>query len=94
MKHKIKETVPEHQKEIISHTTCDICKRSDRRSHGKDTCDIHETEIMFRDVEMNYPECGNGTTYSYDICHECFVEKVMPALSDLGAEPTIAEWDY
>ena len=91
MEHKVKKIVPESVKEVVSHTTCDICKRSD---HGKDMCDIDETTISYRDVEMAYPECGKGTTYSYDICDECFEEKVMPALSELGAEPTIEEWDY
>ena len=91
MEHKVSQVVPEHTKEVISHKTCDICKRSDK---GKDSCDIDEAEVSFRDVEMSYPECGSGTTYSYDICHECFKEKVMHALSELGAEPKVEEWDY
>ena len=91
MEHKVKQIVPEHMEEVISHRTCDICNRSNR---GKDSCEIEETEISFREVEMSYPECGNGITYSYDICHECFKEKVMPALGVLGAEPKEEEWDY
>ena len=94
MKHKIKELVPEHEKEITSHTTCDICKRSNKRNPRMDHCETDETEISFRDVEFAHSDCGRGTTYSYDICHDCFAEKVIPALSDLGAEPTIEEWDY
>lgn len=92
MEHKTKKVIPEHEKEIVSHTTCDICKRSNK--HGKDRCDISETEINYRVVDYLFPECGGGTNYRYDICHECFVDKVMPALSDLGAVPTIEEWDY
>ncbi len=91
MKHKKIEIIPAHPEETVSHLSCDICKRLTK---GKGSCDINETEISFKDVEMAYPECGKGTTYSYDICHECFVKKVMTALSELGAEPTITEWDY
>jgi len=91
MRHKVNKIIPESAKMVVSHTTCDICKRSNR---GKGSCDLSETEISFRDVETSYPECGNGTTYTFDICHQCFSEKLIPALSELGAEPTIEEWDY
>jgi len=91
MKHTKTEVIPEHTEEVVTHTTCDICKRS---SKGKDRCEFGDTDIMFRDVEMTHPECGNGTTYSYDICHDCFRDKVIPALKELGAEPTVEDWDY
>lgn len=94
MKHTEKVIVPEHTKKVISHRTCDICKRPNDAKYGKDICELDETEISFRDVEVSLPECSNGTTYNYDICHTCFVDKVMPMLADLGAEPTVEEWDY
>jgi len=94
MEHKTKEVVPEHEKEVITHTTCDICKRSDDRKTTRDYCDIDETEVSFNDVEMSYPECGSGTRYTYDICHDCFKEKLIPTLAELGAEPRVEEWDW
>lgn len=91
MKHKEIKVVPETTKEVTTHTTCDICKRSDS---GTGACDIDETEVSFREVDYSYPECGAGRTYSFDICHDCFKEKIIPLLSELGAEPRIEEWDY
>jgi hypothetical protein len=94
MKHYKEVEIPASKKQKQTHASCDICKRSDERNPRVDYCDIDETEISFRDVEMAFPECGKGKTYSYDICHDCFAEKVIPALSDLGAEPAVEEWDY
>ena len=51
-------------------------------------------EIEYNDVESSYPESGCGIKYTYDICEECFVNKVIPALSNLGAEPAAKKWDY
>ena len=97
MKHTHAVTIPERREEKVSHVTCDICKRSDDTNVNHITnsghCDFDNVEIEFNDIEMNYPECANGTIYSYDICQECFVNKVMPALLGMGAKPTVKEWD-
>ena len=93
MKHKKTKLMPAHKTEVVTHLTCDICKRSNAHE-AKDWCDLSETDVSFRDVEMDYPECGHGTAYSYHICCECFKDKLMPALSALGAEPTEEKYDY
>lgn len=90
MEHKESKRIPEHMKESITHKSCDICKRLDI---GRDRCKMDETDVSFRDVEYSYPECSKWKTYSYDICHDCFEGKLMPALSELGAEPRIEEYD-
>ncbi len=88
MQHKKFMLIPEKKVEVVTHKTCDICKRSD------DCCDIDETAVSFRDVKMAFPECGSGRNYSYDICHDCFKQKLIPALRELGAEPSVTDWEY
>jgi hypothetical protein len=66
-------------------TTCDICKEK---------CGLSCVEIEFRDLEVDYPESQRGIDYEYDICNECFEDKVMVMLGLLGAEPSKKEFDY
>jgi len=95
MKHNIEKIIPEKKVTVVDFKTCDICKRPDRASTSRvDTCDLDNVEIEYNDVECRYPECGSGEKYIYDICEECFKEKVIPALCALGAEPSIEPWDY
>ena len=92
MKHMKTEIIPETKKDSLSHTTCDICGGSDESI--KDNCDFDNVEIEYNDVDHSYPECGSGTKYTYDICEECFVSKVIPSMLELGATPHTEDWDY
>ena len=54
---------------------------------------ICETEISFSEGE-SYPEGGNKTTLSFDICPKCFKEKLIPWAKSQGAELTEEEFDW
>lgn len=95
MKHNIKKLEPAKLITVVDFTACDICERPNKsRKVGIDTCDLSYVDIRFQDVESDYPECQSGETYTYDICEDCFKEKVMPALEGLGALPTITKYHY
>jgi hypothetical protein len=43
------------------------------------------------EIGMHYPDGHETEETSFDICPECFVAKVVPALKALGAEPTTTQ---
>ena len=74
-------SIPASVTQVHDYTVCDICKGNDK---GVD-CNFNHVEIECKDYEYILPECSSGTRYSYDICQECFVNEVIPALRQLGA---------
>jgi len=89
---KITETKIEVQVTKKTITTCDICGGTDEHINDSPECDFTNTEIEFKDYEIDYPECQSGVNYTYDICHDCFKDKLMVVLSVLGAEPTAEDF--
>ena len=54
--------------------------------------DVVRPEVRMQ-TGTHYPEGGGGETTFFDICPHCFIDKVVPALKALGAEPIAKDWD-
>jgi hypothetical protein len=80
---------------IIDSITCDICKKTYSGIDWEKLSRYHvlETEVKLR-TGQSFPEGGSGEEISFDVCPTCFIEKLIPALKELGAEPTKSEWDW
>lgn len=63
---------------LVRHT-CDICKRD--MSCGVGFYEKNEVTLTHL-VGHVYPEGGNLTEYSLDICGDCFIKKVRPLIED------------
>lgn len=88
MKHTKVFEVPAQTKTVVTHRTCDICH------------EVIDSHPMFGRNDVNvewaysnnlYPEGGEITTTSFDICGDCFDSKLVPWMKSLGAEPTVEE---
>lgn len=69
---------------------CDCCKKPFPKK--KDTFDVCSTTIR-ASTGTKYPECGSGEEYSPDVCIDCFIDKVIPALAAIGIEVPWVEWE-
>ena len=91
--------VPEKEEKYTAEILCDICgakspqHRWDPADWGEDCYDVEEVEIRYK-TGSSYPEGVSGEEIFFDICPECFEEKVLPALAALGASPQEREWDH
>jgi len=80
--------------DVLDSVICDICKREygpnwNRRS----SYTVLETEIRLK-TGTSHPEGGLGEETTFDICPECFTDRLIPTLRKLGAEPTVLGWDW
>lgn len=90
---KIEELKSMHTSNECVKTTCDICGAStDRNNWGEDSYDEQIITIE-NSVGGRYPEGGIGETFSYDLCPDCFTDKLEPFLQALGARPETTDWD-
>lgn len=80
MRYKI--NVPAHveEREKHSRTTCDSCGQIVGYGYGY-TMDEVELEARIGDV---YPERDCRIVHEVDLCGNCFVKKVVPALATVG----------
>ena len=83
-------TIPEHQEPQVTSVLCDLC--------GKEIKPSPRGEVNRVEIEHTYgtswPECGGGSILFFDVCPECFMGKVVPALEEMGATPQTREWEY
>ena len=88
-----KVVVTKEYNEVVS-TTCDICKKTfPGMEWPREPYSILETNVSMK-IGTSYPECGDGVETIFDICPDCFVTKLIPALRALGAEPREREWSW
>lgn len=93
MKHK-KTVHRRFSEEVIEFITCDICKKKYKgRNWERENYSALETEIKLT-TGFAYPEGGSGEETIFDICPTCFIDKLIPMLKELEAEPTVIEWDW
>ena len=79
---------------ITESITCDICKKTYKGSDWeRENYSALETEVRMKTGSV-YPEGGMGEEITFDICPTCFEAKLIPALKELGAQPTISDWDW
>ena len=92
MKHKQTKTCTYTE---ITAITCDICRRATSGevwTNGDKIYGAGKTQV-FLEIGEYLPDCSNGELIEFDICPDCFRDKLMPVLQALGAKPTISEWD-
>lgn len=75
---------------------CDLCGFE---TYAKDEkwstspYNILETEVKIKEGK-NYPEGGDWVEKFFDICPQCFKEKLIPWLENQGVKINIKEYDY
>ncbi len=69
------------RREVPSREVCDLCGRdTDHADHV-----YHEEEVTISAfIGDVYPEGSQQTAYDVDICGDCFVTMVVPALMAIG----------
>ena len=90
MKHYEKTIIPQQVKEVLTSTTCDLCKG---KIETKEYYATQDVKVECR-TGMSYPEGGFGEYTEVDLCPDCFNSKLLPWLCSQGAEPRQTEWDY
>ncbi len=63
---------------------CDICKKQIK----SDPYDIENVTIE-AETGYSYPDDTSVTTIEFDVCLNCFNEKLRPFIESFGATPTI-----
>ena len=81
----------EYEYDALDAMKCDICGKGARDPDGDNDWatgfhDTKEIDIKFKDGE-SYPGDYWGTTYSFDLCPECFMTKLIPWFKEQGATP-------
>jgi hypothetical protein len=93
MKKIIVPAVPEHIKEALDFTSCDLCGEKMNTYKFEQEFNVNEATIEHR-IGNTWPDCGNTTTTSFDVCGKCFVGKVIPWMEAQGAKPEVTESDW
>jgi hypothetical protein len=99
MRVKEQRTYPARTEVVEVARICDLCgcRTSNDRNWPEPphpACDMYAVRAVQVSCEIGDSYGGEGGDIeetSFDICPECFVAKVVPALKALGAEPTTTE---
>lgn len=93
---KIKETrkIPASTREVVVAIVCDLCGRKTQNdSWAKMPFGVEDVEISYESGER-YPEGNFTELVSYDICPDCFKNKLVPWLEKQGAEPEVQDRNW
>jgi hypothetical protein len=77
---------PETTKEVEDKTLCDLCGIA-IREHGYDV----DSVTMEWEVGARYPEGADVECTGFDVCGDCFKNKVVPWMREQGATPRIED---
>lgn len=70
---------------------CDICKKTTARSNWKERVyDVANVNISY-ETGNAYPDDYSTTSYEFDVCPDCFKEKIIPFFAQFGATPREVE---
>ncbi len=85
----------EYDQDWVDTTTCDICKKEYRGENWeRENYSSLETEVRMK-TGYSYPDSGSGEEMTFDICPDCFKNKLIPLLlKEFGASVTITDWDF
>lgn len=87
----VPESVSEEQVAII----CDVCGDESPASYcwAKGSYESKEVEVVYvsRSGPIGY---GSSDILSFDLCPNCFCDKLVPFLESLGAKPNKSSIDY
>lgn len=80
---RFKKIIKAHVAERTAETreTCDGCGRDVDHADHSYREEVATIEARIGDV---YPEGSHQTTYEVDVCGQCFLSKVVPALAAIG----------
>jgi hypothetical protein len=78
---------------------CDICRKVGKKDYSEgNKWTLSKGDILNTTIEyvkgVNYPDGGDRTTVSFDICDRCFVTKLQPYLESLGASSYTEQFDW
>ena len=80
--------------ERVTETVCDLCGA---RNTGDDwnprPYDTADTTVQW-EYGTCFPDGGDKTVVSFDLCPECFDRRLIPWLREQGAEPRVVETDW
>lgn len=100
-KDKIIPAVPEKIDKVFSKASCDICGKVSEKDEydGIDWYDYrdswrHTFVTISKEEKLNGPGYGNSETSYFEICDDCFDNKVRPFLESLGAKMYTKERDW
>lgn len=96
MKITEKRTMPVQEYEHVISVQCDLCKReyTDRNWGEKSPCRTLETRVFFFEGVHDRDGGGRKERTWFDICPECFRDKLLPWLKSQGAEPTVERIEH
>jgi hypothetical protein len=89
MEHHKTITIPERQSTVFDYKTCDLCKKKIEEEYGEKS----EVTMLYSNG-YHYPEGGGGTEQIFDVCPDCWNDKIVPFMEGQGALFRIREWDY
>lgn len=82
-----------HKNTYLVITTCDICgDQTEGHNWAKGGFDRQFISVK-NSVGTDFYGDRSGTTYNYDICPGCFIDKLEPFLQSLGAKPSEIDWN-
>lgn len=86
------------KKKVLVELTCDLCGKITGNNKGfnhslfnewdNEIYGVNRTEISWERGEQ-YPEGGSTKTTLFDICPDCFKNKLIPWFENQGAKKTI-----
>lgn len=90
-----KEVTKTYKVKTVDNTICDICGKAYKGEEWESWAyDVNKTVFKI-EQGSSYPEGGNTTTISYDICPDCFLNKVIPLVKTIAKnEITVTEKDW
>lgn len=83
------------QEDVLIEIRCDLCGchgRGANRWRTDDSSEVKYTTVQMEDG-YRYPEGGCVEITDFDICTDCFRDKLIPWMKEQGAEPQIREED-
>ena len=82
-------------KEVVDTMTCDLCGRIEHSTlwSPKDHDNVQEVSVKYKHGSA-YGEEGDGVTTSFDVCPDCFENKLVPWFSSQNIVPTTTYWEY
>ncbi len=81
--------VPAHAEERLDKVVCDLCQKTIK----EERYEVDTVVVTYRNGD-NYPEGGSGEETSFDVCSDCWKEKLLPWFKEQGASPQCEEWDW
>lgn len=94
MKHYETKTVPAREEQELACITCDLCGRETRDDWEDYRDGTTEVEVRLNQHKMESGYGAFGTDLSFDLCPDCFRNRLIPWLKDQGAEVQEKKWGY